>query len=117
MQDFNIFNNELDTHDVTAGQTIFSEGQPGNCMYAVVEGEVEILRNGRLLEVVGAGGVFGEMALIDKLPRSASAIARADGLLARISEERFLRLVQQTPHFALQIMQVLTRRVRNNLTS
>ena len=117
MQTFNIFNNEPDIHTFSAGQFIFSEGDPGECMFAVIEGEVEILRQNKVLEVVKAGGVFGEMALIDKQPRSASAVAKTDGRLARISEDRFVRLVHQTPHFALQIMRVLAKRVRHNLES
>jgi CRP-like cAMP-binding protein len=52
------------------------------------------------------------MALIDSEPRSATAIAAADCKLAAIGEKRFLRLIEQTPIFALQIMRVMTERLR-----
>jgi CRP-like cAMP-binding protein len=81
-------------------------------MYAVVEGAVEIEIGGTVVERVAQGGVFGEMALIDKLPRSANARAAEDCSLAVINEKRFVRLVGQTPHFALQLMQVITERLR-----
>jgi CRP-like cAMP-binding protein len=65
-----------------------------------------------VIERVESGGVFGEMALIDGLPRSATAIAAADCRIAAIDEKRFLRLVEHTPRFALSIMQVITQRLR-----
>lgn len=69
-----IFRHEPDMRPFLIGETIFNEG---DCMYAVLEGEVEIRRDGRILDRVGAGGVFGEMALIDDSrgarPRSPAA--------------------------------------------
>ena len=59
-----------------------------------------------------AGSIFGEMALIDAEPRSGTAIAATDCKLAAIGEKRFLRLIEQTPRFALQIMRVITERLR-----
>jgi len=117
MLTFTIFNNEPDVRPFSAGQTIFEQGQPGDVMFAVLEGEVEINRQNRVLETVPPGGVFGEMALIDQLPRSASAIGKSDGRVAAISAKRFQVLVSQNPHFALQMLQLLAERVRRNLES
>ena len=117
MQSFSLFNNEPDMRSVPAGQAIFSEGQPGDFMYAVIAGEVDIERHGRHLATIPAGGVFGEMALIDQQPRSASAIAKTDCQVAAVTERRLNLLVSQNPHFALQMMRVLVERVRNNLES
>ncbi len=94
------------------GSIIFSEGDPGDVMYAVIEGEVEIRVNGAVVHVVKEGEVFGEMAMIDKKPRSASAIATADCKLVVINEQRFNFLLQQTPMFVTQIMKVMADRLR-----
>ena len=83
-------------------------------MFAVLEGEVDLRKGDHLLETVRSGGVFGEMALIDREPRSATAVARSECRVIAVSEKRFTLLVQQTPYFALQIMQVLAQRLRRN---
>jgi CRP/FNR family cyclic AMP-dependent transcriptional regulator len=95
------------------GQRIFSEGQHGDWMYVVVEGEVELLVNNVLVERLGPGGVLGEMSLIDAAPRSATAVARTHCKLWSINQKRFSYLVQQTPDFALQMMRVMAVRLRH----
>lgn len=118
MPTFALFNNEPDIRSYAPGQVIFSEGQPDeDLMYAVLEGEIEIERQGRILEIIPAGGVFGEMALLDQQPRSASAVAKTNCRVAVINEQRFTRLVSQNPHFALDLMRLLANRVRRNLAS
>jgi CRP/FNR family cyclic AMP-dependent transcriptional regulator len=94
------------------GQDIFTAGQPGETMYVVKEGEVEVIVNGKVVDTVGPGGILGEMALIDKQPRSATATAKTDCKLVSVNEQRFQRLVQQTPHFAIQVMRVMAQRLR-----
>jgi CRP/FNR family transcriptional regulator, cyclic AMP receptor protein len=94
------------------GAVIFSEGEPGDRMYAVLEGEVEIRCGDRVIERTGEGGVIGELALIDRGPRSGTAVAIKPSLLAPIDERQFQFMVQQTPFFALQVMRVLTERLR-----
>jgi CRP/FNR family cyclic AMP-dependent transcriptional regulator len=95
-----------------AGALIFAEGQPGDVMYIIREGEVSIEIRGVVVETLHAGDIFGEMALIDHAPRSASAIARTDCVVVPIDRRRFSYLVQQTPYFALKIMQVMSARLR-----
>lgn len=107
-----IFRNETDTLAIPAGQTVFNEGDTGNTMYVVVEGDVDLLVKGKLVESLGPGGVLGEMALLDNVPRSASAIAKTACRLVEINEKRFKFLVQQTPNFALQLMRVIADRLR-----
>jgi CRP/FNR family cyclic AMP-dependent transcriptional regulator len=114
---FDLLRRESDIRSFAAGDVIFSEGEEGDSMFAVLEGQVEIRKGARTLEVVGTGGVFGEMALIDHQPRSAAAIARTNCQVTAVSTKRFMLLVQQTPYFALQIMQVLAERLRRNTTS
>jgi CRP/FNR family cyclic AMP-dependent transcriptional regulator len=117
MHTFTLFNHEKNTVAVREGEIIFEQGAAADCMYAVIEGEIEIVRDGAVLEVVGAGGVFGEMGLLDHAPRSATARAKLDSTLAAISDKRFTVLVSQNPPFALGMMRVLAERVRRNLAS
>lgn len=81
-------------------------------MYAVVEGEVEIVFADKVINTHGPGEIFGEMALIDTKRRSAAAVAKSDCKLVPIDEKRFLFLVQQHPYFPLQLMRVLAERLR-----
>ncbi len=95
-----------------AGQIIFKEGDPGDHLYVVKSGEVEIRVRDRVVETVVQGGVFGEMALLDQAPRSATAMAGSDCEVVPIDQKRFLFMVQQTPFFALEIMKLLVHRLR-----
>jgi CRP/FNR family transcriptional regulator, cyclic AMP receptor protein len=103
---------ENDLHSFSEGQIIFNEGDTGKLMYLVKTGEVEISKKGRQIDHVSPGGVFGEMALIDSSPRSATARAKTDCQLIPVDEFRFLFLVQHAPYFSLQVMGVLAERIR-----
>ena len=114
MPTLDFLRHEPEVRECAPGETIFRAGDAADCMYAVIEGEVEILIDGRVIERLASGGVFGEMALIDVIPRSATAMVPA-GIatrLAVISEKRFLRMVAQTPQFAIDVMRLLTERLR-----
>lgn len=117
MAAFDILRNEPDVRSFAAGDVIFAEGQAGDSMYAVIDGEVEIRKRDKVIDTISPGDVFGEMALIDQEPRSASAIARSDCRVVAVGQKRFTLLVQQTPYFALQIMHVLADRLRKNTAS
>jgi len=107
-----MFSHDRDGISFAAGTHIFNEGDPPDAMYIVLEGEVELRLRGRHLETIGPGEPFGEMALIEKKPRGAAAVAKTNVRLVKIEEKRFLFMVQQTPHFALQIMKVMSDRLR-----
>jgi len=81
-------------------------------MFIVQEGEVEIRIGNKVVETVGVDGFFGEMALIDRGTRSATAIAKTDCKLVPINEKQFLFMVQETPFFSLRVMRTLTARIR-----
>jgi CRP-like cAMP-binding protein len=95
-----------------AGEKIFLEDDPGDHMYVVIEGKVNIVTYGSVLENVGMHGIFGEMALIDSAPRSAAAIAVEPTEVAIISKDRFLDLVRENPQFSLYVMHHLANRIR-----
>jgi CRP/FNR family transcriptional regulator, cyclic AMP receptor protein len=94
------------------GDVIFGRGDPAHSMYVVAEGEVEIAINDTVVDVVGAEGIFGEMALVSHERRSGTARARSDCRIVEIPEKRFVYLVQETPHFALEVMRVMAARLR-----
>jgi CRP/FNR family cyclic AMP-dependent transcriptional regulator len=100
------------TRNFAKGKTIFQEGDRGDEFFIVVRGQVEIVSGDRHLETLEDDGIFGEMALIDDSPRSATAVALTDVILAPIKENQFLFLVQNAPFFALSVMRVLARRLR-----
>lgn len=108
-----LFRNEGDTRSFAAGETIFVEGEEGRVMFVVLEGSVRLSVTGRSLEKVAKGGVFGEMALIDSAPRSATATALTACTLVPVSAQRFKSLVQESPEFALEIMRVMAARLRS----
>src|SRR5260221_446343 len=108
----NIFEKDTTPVSYPAGSVIFNEGKARDVMYVVKTGEVDILVRGQLAETVSPDGFFGELALIDKSPRSATAVAKTDCSLIPITEKQFLFLVQETPFFALTVMATLARRIR-----
>jgi CRP/FNR family transcriptional regulator, cyclic AMP receptor protein len=95
-----------------AGDKIIVEDDEGSVMYIVRSGRVHILTYGTVLESVGPNGMFGEMALIDGSPRSATAVASEACELAPIDKAAFAHLVRQDPDFALRVMRLLARRLR-----
>ncbi len=94
-----------------AGEAIFREGDDAHEMFVIKHGHVAIRLGNRTLAELGERAIFGEMALIDSAPRSASAIALTDCELVPVTEKQFLFLVSQTPYFALNVMRVLARRL------
>jgi CRP-like cAMP-binding protein len=95
------------------GDFIFKKNDPGETMYLVARGEVDILIHDKVVETVSPGGVIGEMALLDLGPRSATATARTDCLLLPIDRERFQQQVSKSPSFSLQVMRIMAERMRN----
>lgn len=95
-----------------AGEKIFVAEDEGDCMYVVRSGTVEIRYYGVVLDRIGRGGMFGEIAMIDGSTRSATAVAVEDCEVAPITRDGFLALVQRRPTFALDVMKALARRIR-----
>jgi CRP-like cAMP-binding protein len=96
------------------GEVIFSEGDKGDKMYVIRSGEIEVKRDGKIVETLSGGGIFGEMALIDGSPRAATARAKTTCEVAPITEKTFLFLVHETPFFAIAVMRSLAERLRRS---
>jgi len=100
-----------------ARATIFEEGSVGEYMYVIREGEVKVSKmsdDGRekVLELLGPGLFFGEMALLDQEPRSASIKAITDCILLALSRNDFIGLLRRNPEISLVLLRELTRRLR-----
>ncbi len=107
-----LFRNATDFVTFSAGQVVFSAGDPGDTMYVVIDGEVEIVVNDKVVDTTGPGGIVGEMALIETNPRMATVRAKSDSKLVPITQKRFLYLVQEAPNFAIKVMRIMSERLR-----
>jgi CRP/FNR family cyclic AMP-dependent transcriptional regulator len=107
-----LFDNEENLVPLKAGEILFKKGDPASCMYVVLSGELQVGDGNKIFEHLSPGGLVGEMALIDHAPRAATVTALTDCTLAPIDEKRFIFLTQQTPTFALNVMRVLSQRLR-----
>jgi CRP-like cAMP-binding protein len=100
-----------------AGETIFSEGDTGTEMYIIQKGEIEILKSFgpeiRRLGLLEVGDFFGEMSLLEELPRDASAKALSDYKLLRINHSTFDHMVQENPEIAVRMLRKLSQRLRD----
>ena len=94
------------------GDIIFEQGDEGTFMYAVVQGEVEMRVGDKFVTSVRENEFFGEMAVLDNEPRSATAHAIESTTLAVITKDRFLEMLRQDHDFSLQIIRVLINRLR-----
>jgi CRP/FNR family transcriptional regulator, cyclic AMP receptor protein len=113
MTKINIFGSARDPLELEAGEVVFKEGDTGDVMYAVVKGSVELVREGRVIETVDDGGIFGELALVDESTRGATATTATPTRLARVDKKHFTYLVHEHPTFALQVMKIMAERLRN----
>ena len=98
-------------------KTIVEEGLPGDYMYVICEGRVQVSKlsdDGRekILEFLEAGEFFGEMSLLDNAPRSASVRALVDSRILALSRADFLAVLRRSPDLAMAVIQELTRRLR-----
>lgn len=93
-----------------SGKTIMQEGTVGNVMYVVLEGRVAMSIKGGVVGKAETGGVFGEMALVDQAPRTATANAETDCALLAINRDAFLFLVKNSPGFGASLLGGLAAR-------
>lgn len=107
-----LFRHENDFKLLSAGQALFCEGEQGDLMYILMSGTAEIIVRERVMEVAEVGALLGEMAMIEDTTRSATVVARSDCAFLPIERKRFNFLLQQTPNFALHVMQVMAHRLR-----
>lgn len=100
-----------------AGTEIIHQGDHGDSMFLIAEGEVDVHRDDAILARLKTQDYFGEMSILDGEPRSASVTARTDCLLLRIKQEDFYHILSQHADVALHMIQTLTRRLRQSTSS
>ncbi len=98
-------------------EIIFREGEPGQHMYVILEGNVEIRKktgekSTRTMITLKKGDIFGEMAVVERKGRSATAICASPCRLLRLDEETYFELVQKNPDFAVKMIKTLSSRLR-----
>jgi len=101
---------------VDAGEPVCLEGETGDCLYVIAEGTALVRRRGRVLAERGPGEVVGELAVLDKQPRSADVVAHERTTLVRVRGENFRRLLARRTDLALRLLRVLSARVRGHST-
>jgi ATP/ADP translocase/HEAT repeat protein len=95
-----------------AGQKVFAEGELGDALFVIIRGAVRILRGGETLAELGPGEPFGEMAVLDEVPRSATAVALGEAELLRIGSEEFYEILHEQVEIAEGVIRMLTHRLR-----
>jgi CRP-like cAMP-binding protein len=93
-----------------AGRIIMREGQRGVALFAVLEGRVAIRIGDSVVEKAGPGGIFGEMSLVERAPRLATAVAETDCALLAMSRHMFLHLVKRSPIFGAALLKAVGER-------
>jgi CRP/FNR family transcriptional regulator, cyclic AMP receptor protein len=112
MAEIHLFRHARDVVETQPGMVLFRSGEPGDVMFAVLDGEVQLTIDDRVIDTLGPGAIFGEMSLVDHSPRSATAAATTPGRVARVDQREFMFLVQEHPTFALEVMKILVERIR-----
>ena len=107
-----LFLNATDRRELSPGEVLFHAGDVGDEMFGVVSGQIELRRGDQVLGRAGPDETFGEMSIIDNVPRSLTAVAVERSEIAVITQSTFLFLVHETPMFAIQVMQSLASRIR-----
>ncbi|HSL97740.1 MAG TPA: cyclic nucleotide-binding domain-containing protein [Candidatus Deferrimicrobiaceae bacterium] len=97
---------------VLAGEPIMLEGEPGDAFYVILEGTVRIEKGGRPIRSMTPGGFIGEIALLDRRPRTATAVAVTESRLLRLGQHEFERLVDTFPEVSAKVRAAISRRLR-----
>jgi CRP-like cAMP-binding protein len=100
------------TIHVAPGGIVFNKGEPGDCMYIVQSGVIDMVIGDTVIETIGANEALGFMSMIDEMPRSSTARAREACELSLIDARTFRFMVDEVPNFSTYIMRVLARRIR-----
>jgi CRP-like cAMP-binding protein len=105
---------------VTQGATIFAENEKGSRlllqrdkMYLLLDGEVTLTVKNKVISKIGKGEIFGEMASISEMPRSATAVAKTPCRVIGLDDSQFQSALRKKPEFALMLMSVMIRRMRD----
>lgn len=98
------------------GEVVIRQGEPGDCLYVIQEGQFEIVHDldGRetVLRVAGKDEIFGEMGVFERTVRSATVRARGSGRVLTLDKKNFMRRINEDPSLAFRVVETMSRRVR-----
>jgi CRP/FNR family transcriptional regulator, cyclic AMP receptor protein len=97
---------------VSPGKVLVSEGETGQQFFVIMSGTAKLTRRGRKIATLGPGGSFGELALLDKHPRNATAVAETPMELVVIGQREFAGLIDDVPGFARKLLAAMASRLR-----
>ena len=116
------FSSSGKTETVAKGATIFAENEKSSWlllrrdkMYLLLDGEVNLIAKNKVIGKIGKGEIFGEMASISDMPRSATAVAKTPCRVIGLDDGQFQNALRKTPEFALMLMSVMIRRMRDTI--
>ncbi len=115
MRGFGLFNDVASQREYVAGEVIFNAGDYADRMYVVVEGVLRVTLHGNEFDRLTIGDLFGEMGIVENRPRSGTVTAVTDCTLIPIDRLRFAALVRQHPDFALNVMTIISARLRQRM--
>ena len=97
--------------DLKAGKVIARQGEVGREFLILLEGQVEVARDGKIIAVRGPGDFIGEIALLDNRPRTATVTARTDVVVEVLNRGEFASLLAEAPELSSQVMATMARRL------
>ena len=95
------------------GDVILMEGEESSDAYIILEGEVEVTKNSRVLATLSENSIFGEIALVDSRPRTATCTAKTPCKLGKVTRENYKQLIKHRPEALNPLLRVITDRMRN----
>jgi CRP-like cAMP-binding protein len=100
-----------DVIDLPAGKRLMREGDRGREFFALLEGTADVTRRGQLLSTLGPGDFFGEIALVSRVPRTATVVTTSPAQALVIAEQSFERMLQLDPDIRLRVLGSLAERM------
>jgi CRP-like cAMP-binding protein len=97
--------------DLKAGKVLARQGEIGREFLILLEGQVEVARDGKIIAVRGPGDFIGEIALLDNRPRTATVTARTDVVVEVLNRGEFASLLAEAPELSAQVMATMARRL------
>jgi CRP-like cAMP-binding protein len=100
-----------DEIDLNEGKEMTKEGQPGREFFVLLDGQVDVKRNGRRINTLGKGDFFGEIALVSRAPRTATVVATSPVHALVITDRSFRRLMERSPQIQSKVLEALAERL------
>jgi CRP-like cAMP-binding protein len=111
-KDLNLIGRASEEVTVPAGKVLTDEGKPGHEFYLILEGQASVRRGGRKVTTLGPGRYFGELALLDRMPRSATVVADTDMTVLVLGQREFTGLLDEVPGLAHKLLSTMAARLR-----